>query len=351
MAIRNQKGVILQRFTSVGVVTLCFLFLSPFDWSMLGFPPSIVQNLVGAFIGLLILAILYAGPLVFAILDPDSEIIFPLPSTMVSFRNIIFAPLIEEIAFRSCMIPVMLNAGFSSTAAIFLTPIFFGLAHIHHVFTDDNEVVKVKFGMVKRKIRKVYLVALLQATYTTVFGFICSFLFIRTGTVMAPFFAHIFCNYMGLPSLDFIETDKKNGTPLQSQHGLEQIYPPNFECLILTSQLACISISFLFFFFSHWSSLHSWINRILCFEWSSYIILRIHFNLPTDPLLNQQTLIADIMSPNYMWSMTCGSQKWALRSTMYIYCTQTMALGLIPDRTCLSTTANINKCAIHEDVQ
>lgn len=40
-----------------------------------------------------------------------------------------------------------------------------------------------------------------QLGYTTVFGFHCAFLFLRTGSVYPPLMSHVFCNFMGLPDL------------------------------------------------------------------------------------------------------------------------------------------------------
>ena len=36
-------------------------------------------------------------------------------------------------------------------------------------------------------------------TYTSIFGFYCSYLFLRTGSIFPPITAHIFCNIMGIP--------------------------------------------------------------------------------------------------------------------------------------------------------
>jgi prenyl protein peptidase len=41
----------------------------------------------------------------------------------------------------------------------------------------------------------------IQLCYTTVFGWYATFLFLRTGHLMAPLVAHVFCNVMGLPAL------------------------------------------------------------------------------------------------------------------------------------------------------
>lgn len=40
-----------------------------------------------------------------------------------------------------------------------------------------------------------------QFTYTTLFGFHCAYLFVRSGSVLPPLFAHVFCNIMGVPQL------------------------------------------------------------------------------------------------------------------------------------------------------
>ena len=38
-----------------------------------------------------------------------------------------------------------------------------------------------------------------QTLYTTLFGFHCAFLFLRTGSLIPPIASHMFCNIMGLP--------------------------------------------------------------------------------------------------------------------------------------------------------
>jgi len=43
------------------------------------------------------------------------------------------------------------------------------------------------------------LVTFVQFTYTTLFGWYASYLFITTKTIWAPIAAHTFCNVMGLP--------------------------------------------------------------------------------------------------------------------------------------------------------
>ena len=38
-----------------------------------------------------------------------------------------------------------------------------------------------------------------QLTYTSLFGAYSSYLFLRTGFLIGPLLAHVFCNAMGLP--------------------------------------------------------------------------------------------------------------------------------------------------------
>ncbi len=42
-----------------------------------------------------------------------------------------------------------------------------------------------------------------QLSYTTLFGSFASYLFLRTGSILPPITAHIFCNIMGLPQLGY----------------------------------------------------------------------------------------------------------------------------------------------------
>ena len=37
-----------------------------------------------------------------------------------------------------------------------------------------------------------------QLSYTTLFGWFASYLFVRTGSIVPPLLSHMFCNYMGI---------------------------------------------------------------------------------------------------------------------------------------------------------
>jgi prenyl protein peptidase len=94
--------------------------------------------------------------------------------------------------FRSASVPLMLLAETSVTKTIFLSPIIFGLAHLHHFyeFRISHPQVPVSVALFR---------SLLQLTYTSLFGAYATFLFLRTGSLLAIFVVHAFCNCMGFP--------------------------------------------------------------------------------------------------------------------------------------------------------
>lgn len=47
-------------------------------------------------------------------------------------RNHVIAPLSEEFTFRACMLPLLLQS-FEPWSAVLITPLFFGVAHLHHM--------------------------------------------------------------------------------------------------------------------------------------------------------------------------------------------------------------------------
>ncbi|KAF5315246.1 hypothetical protein D9619_007505 [Psilocybe cf. subviscida] len=111
-------------------------------------------------------------------------------------RNYIVAPITEEIVFRSCVIAVYHLSGASSRRMIFLAPLTFGLAHVHHAYE-----VWHRYGSNVHAAKIAVSSSVFQLAYTTLFGSIASYLFLRTGSILPPITAHIFCNMMGFPDI------------------------------------------------------------------------------------------------------------------------------------------------------
>ncbi|EEE63398.1 hypothetical protein OsJ_18210 [Oryza sativa Japonica Group] len=106
------------------------------------------------------------------------------------WRNCVVAPITEELVFRACMVPLLLCGGFKIYNIIFLSPVFFSLAHLNHLFELHQQ---------GRNFTRSLLIVGVQLGYTVIFGWYAVFLFTRTGNIVSPIVAHIFCNIMGLP--------------------------------------------------------------------------------------------------------------------------------------------------------
>ena len=113
-------------------------------------------------------------------------------SSWSGYRNYIAGPVTEEVIFRSVIIPLHLIAGISASRIIFLTPLYFGIAHIHHLY---------EFKLTHP--HTAWLPSILRSTvqfgYTTLFGWFASFLYLRTGSIYPVILIHSFCNWGGLP--------------------------------------------------------------------------------------------------------------------------------------------------------
>lgn len=114
-------------------------------------------------------------------------------------RNFLVGPLTEEFVFRGCMCPLLLCAGVPLPRVVFLGPLVFGVAHLHHAYERTRSGVPVAHAL---------LAVGFQLSYTSLFGAYAGFVFLRTGQLWAAFWCHAFCNFMGLPDVSFFSTSK-----------------------------------------------------------------------------------------------------------------------------------------------
>ncbi|XP_045921667.1 CAAX prenyl protease 2 isoform X2 [Micropterus dolomieu] len=210
----DHPTVIKRRFTSVLIVS----GLSPlFVWAWRAFTgvrtgPSLLalmgirlEGLIPAIVlPLLLTMVLFLGPLMQLAMDcPWSfmdgiQVAFDPWFWMLCFsdmrwlRNQVVAPLTEELVFRACMLPMLVPCA-GPSIAIFTCPLFFGVAHFHHVI----ELLRFRQGTLSG----IFLSAVFQFSYTAVFGAYTAFIFIRTGHLVGPVLCHSFCNYMGFPAI------------------------------------------------------------------------------------------------------------------------------------------------------
>lgn len=166
---------------------------------------------------------------------------------LVLLRNLVVAPLTEEVVFRGLMVPALFSAccwgegaESSATTISLRAPLFFGVAHLHHladrVWTNREPPLQALAGLA------------LQLTYTTVFGALATHLLLRTGNLAAPVTSHVICNFVGLPDLGFMRERSRLGFlhafryPLLALHALGLL-----ACWLLldslTSSASCVGLS------------------------------------------------------------------------------------------------------------
>ncbi|XP_001600218.2 CAAX prenyl protease 2 [Nasonia vitripennis] len=203
---RDHPSVIKRRFFSVFITTLLSPLVLYFGinekfyqgatlWELLGLRwTGIIQAII---IPLCLTMVLFLGPLYMQGLNGlwrlYVEPTYWLGSvrTLVWWRNQVVAPLSEEWTFRACMLPLLLQC-FGPTTAIFICPLFFGVAHFHHLIENTRRGMTFKTALLR---------SCFQFSFTTIFGAYAAFLFAKTGHFLAPFTAHSFCNHMGFPDL------------------------------------------------------------------------------------------------------------------------------------------------------
>ncbi|TPX70914.1 hypothetical protein SpCBS45565_g01399 [Spizellomyces sp. 'palustris'] len=126
--------------------------------------------------------------------------LFDKSNDILAWRNYIVGPLTEEFVFRACMVPLFQAAGFKTATTVFMLPLCFGIAHIHHGYEVYN-----RLGRTNRALQQALLSGVFQFFYTTLFGWFSTVLFIRTGHIIAPTISHIFCNVMGFPDFSAVD--------------------------------------------------------------------------------------------------------------------------------------------------
>ncbi|XP_053823973.1 CAAX prenyl protease 2 isoform X2 [Vidua chalybeata] len=211
---RDHPAVIKRRFTSVLVVS----GLSPalvWLWKELTgvkadtpLPALLGLRLEGllpaTLLPLLLTMILFLGPLIQLSMDCpwrwldgirvalDPRVWALCLGDVRWLRNQVVAPLTEELVFRACMLPMLVPCT-GPGPAVLACPLFFGVAHFHHVI----EQLRFRHGSVG----SIFMAAAFQFSYTAVFGAYTAFLFLRTGHLAGPVLCHSFCNSMGFPAL------------------------------------------------------------------------------------------------------------------------------------------------------
>ncbi|RCI10911.1 hypothetical protein L249_5398, partial [Ophiocordyceps polyrhachis-furcata BCC 54312] len=160
-------------------------------------PPGLLETFQAS----LLTALLFAGPIYERLLVDGlwRQWLQLIPLKLLwedwpTWRNIIAGPITEECLFRSAATPLLLHTNAHLTNIIFLSPLIFGFAHLHHFY--EFRISHPRTPLVSAIARSA-----IQLSYTSIFGIYATFIFLRTGSLLAVIFVHMICNSLGLPRL------------------------------------------------------------------------------------------------------------------------------------------------------
>ncbi|PFH55270.1 hypothetical protein XA68_10228 [Ophiocordyceps unilateralis] len=100
-----------------------------------------------------------------------------------TWRNTVVGPVTEEFLFRSAAVPLLLLADADLKSIIFRSPLVFGLAHVHHFYEFR---ISQPYTPVSAAIAR----SAFQFSYTSIFGIYATFIFLRTGSLLAVICVH-----------------------------------------------------------------------------------------------------------------------------------------------------------------
>ena len=191
----------------------------------LGLAPACYAAPLPAAAPLLLVAALFAGPLLQAALSALAACaaaqrgggcsegwlgaalpqLAGLPPLRLA-RALVAAPVTEEWVFRACAAPLWRAAGASHAAALAASCACFGAVHAHHYWE------LLRSGAPPAAAARAVA---LQVAYTAAFAAIAAHAFQRTGSLAGVAAAHALANALGLPSLGWLGA----GHPLHAARG------------------------------------------------------------------------------------------------------------------------------------
>lgn len=117
-------------------------------------------------------------------------------SSWIGWRNYVVGPFTEEVLFRSVIVALHTHTkpALPHMTLILVPPLYFGIAHVHHFY--EFTLTHPYTPLIPALLR-----SMIQFTYTTVFGWYATFIFLRTGSLWAVVLIHAQCNWAGLPRI------------------------------------------------------------------------------------------------------------------------------------------------------
>jgi prenyl protein peptidase len=189
-------------------------------------------NILDTAKSILLVAVLFAGPLFErAIVEGEwrtwggAAVKETVYDDLIGWRNLVVGPVSEELVFRSLAISLFVLAKVrtddgplsalchrrsnhlsqaSAQRIPFTSPLIFGVAHVHHLHEHVNSSRRPGAGYLATALTPSVILpglirSIFQFLYTSLFGIIAAFIYLRTSSLIACILAHSFCNWMGLP--------------------------------------------------------------------------------------------------------------------------------------------------------
>jgi hypothetical protein len=176
---RNDPIEIITRSVAVSVSALLSLFIGEIFIGNSIFNLFANFNLIDLFVTIIQTLLLMSGSIYHHHINGDHMTRSRSLGKLQLVRNLVIAPITEEIVFRSVFSKILIFFEFSYLNASVIAPILFMLAHSHHYYGHRLEEVLVDIG------------------HTCLFGWI-SFYFLKRSLVDS-IVAHSICNLIGLP--------------------------------------------------------------------------------------------------------------------------------------------------------
>jgi prenyl protein peptidase len=188
---RDDVDVVKARLGAISLLTLAVVVFYGFQGEVLGLTIT-YNSIVDTSKALCLTAILFAAQVYETVVYTHNwgQALSDIWN-IYGLRNYIIGPITEEIVFRACLI-TSLDDTWSPTKTIFITPLYFGVAHLHHAYEEY-----LREG--KEHLTDILLTSTFQFLFTTIFGWYAAYLYIHFNTAYAPIAVHIFCNFMGVP--------------------------------------------------------------------------------------------------------------------------------------------------------
>ena len=135
---------------------------------------------------------IYAGTLI-QLFQRCMSLPYKQAQVHIGLRDLLVGPVLEEVVFRACSMRILLSSRMAPAKVIFVAPLFFGVAHLHHMV----QAVMVH----KQALSRAAAVQAFQFLYTYLFGAIVGALYMSTGSLALACLLHMGCNWLGVPAV------------------------------------------------------------------------------------------------------------------------------------------------------